>query len=279
VLRYIRDWIFIILGILSAILGLKGFLLPNHFIDGGVSGISMLLYYKFPFLLLPIMIILINAPFVFFGFKQVNISFGFKTCIAILGLAAGLYFVTFPVVTHDKLLAALFGGFFLGAGVGLSIRANCALDGTDIMALLISKNVSANIGEIIFLMNVIIFSVSAWAFGIELAMYSVLTYLAASKTADFFIRGIEEYTGMIIISSQSEVIRHAIVEELGRGVTIYKGKRGFTGEEQDILFCVITRLEIMKFKTLIRKHDENAFITMHSINDTTGGLIKKGSIH
>lgn len=276
--QFLREWVYITLGVLSAGLGIKGFLLPNNFIDGGVTGISMLLAHIFE-LPLSYLIVIINAPFIFFGFRQISRVFGFKTIIAISVLALSLIFVQYPEVTHDKLLAAVFGGFFLGAGIGLSIRGGSVLDGTEIMALIISKTSNITVGEVIFLANVIIFSASAIVLNIETAMYSTITYLAASKTVNFIIHGIEEYTGIIIVSAKSKEVKDIIIKDMGRGVTIYKGKRGYTNQDQDIIFCVITRLEIMKLKTAIKKVDPTAFIVMHTINDTTGGLIKKQTIH
>lgn len=276
--QFLRDWVYITLGVFSAGLGLKGFLLPNNFIDGGVTGISMLLAHIFE-LPLSYLIVIINAPFIFFGFRQIGKVFGIKTIIAISALALSLIFVKFPEITHDKLLAAVFGGFFLGAGIGLSIRGGSVLDGTEIMALIISKTSNITVGEVIFLANVVIFSVSAMVLDIETAMYSTITYLAASKTVNFIIHGIEEYTGIIIVSAKSKEVKDIIIKDMGRGVTIYKGKRGFTNQDQDIIFCVITRLEIMKLKTAIKKVDPTAFIVMHTINDTTGGLVKKQTIH
>jgi uncharacterized membrane-anchored protein YitT (DUF2179 family) len=270
----VRNTILIMLGICSAGLGLKGFLIPNHFIDGGVTGLSMLLS-KSVGLPLPLLILVINAPFLIAGYKQVARSFALKSLVAVTGLALLLMFLELPSITDDKLLTAVFGGFFLGAGIGLSIRGGSVLDGTEILALLVSKRTSLTIGDVILVINLFLFLGAAFLLGAEPAMYSVLTYLTASKTIDFIIHGIEEYTGVTIVSVHSNTIRQSILTQLGRAVTIYKGQRGFSGDEVDILYCVVTRLEVQRLKTLISELDPSAFLIMHSINDTSGGMIKK----
>lgn len=282
-IRYIKDFILIVSGIVSAGLGLKGFLLPNNFIDGGVTGISLLtaLLTDLPVYLL---IIIINIPFIIMGYFQVSKIFAFKTMLAIGGLALCLIFIPYPIVTTDKLLIAIFGGFFLGTGIGLAIRGGSVIDGTEILALYVSKKTTLTVGDVILFINIVIFSAAAILLGIEKAFYSVLIYLAASKAVDFIIEGIDEYTGVTIISDKSDEIRKAIIEKTGRGVTIFSGKKGFgkRGEvdhEIDIVYTVITRLEISKLKSDIDNIDENAFIVFQSINDTKGGMVKKRPLH
>ncbi|HNP48017.1 MAG TPA: YitT family protein [Bacteroidia bacterium] len=273
----------LILGILSACLGLKGFLLPNHFIDGGVTGISMLISFlgEIP---LPLLIVVINIPFVILGFRQVGIMFAIKTALAVTGLGFALLVVDVPDITHDKLLVAVFGGFFLGAGIGLTIRGGGVLDGTEVLALAISRKFGMSVGDVILVVNILIFSAAAYLLDFERAMYSTLTYLSASKTIDFVIHGLEEYTGVTIVSDRSEEIRRVIIYQMGGGVTILKGKRGFgthgdKNREMDIVYTVITRLEINKLKGLIERIDPQAFMVMHSINDSKGGMIKKNPLH
>ncbi len=278
ILQSLRDICLILLGICSAAFGLKGFLLPSNFIDGGATGISLLISAIFH---LPLywLIIIINVPFVFLGYKVIGRSFAVKTALAITGLAVGVATLNFPEVTHDKLLVAIFGGFFLGAGIGLAVRGGGVIDGTEVLAIYLSKKFSTTIGDVIVFINIIIFSTAAYFLSIEAALYSLITYLSASKTLDFIIEGIEEYTSVTIISSHSGEIREMIINRMGRGVTIYNGKSGFgkSGETRnvDIIFTVVTRLELNKLKTELLKIDPNAFIVMSSVKDTKGGMIKK----
>ncbi len=265
----------IVLGIFSAGMGLKGFLMSSYFIDGGVTGISMLLS-KVLGVPLPILILLINLPFIALGYRQIGGRFAFKSTLAIAGLAVCIALVEFPDITPDKLLTSVFGGFFIGAGIGLAIRGGAVLDGTEIAAVLISKSSHLlKVGDVILILNVFIFSAAAFILGIESALYSILTYLAASKTIDFLIHGIEEYTAVIIISRQSDAIRHAIVNRLHHGVTIYTGRRGLSGSEQDILHCVVTRLEIGSVKFVAQEIDGSAFILTHPLGDVDGGMVKR----
>jgi uncharacterized membrane-anchored protein YitT (DUF2179 family) len=277
--REFRNGILILLGIFSAAFGLESFLLPNKFIDGGVTGISLLVS-SVTGLPLPTLIVVLNLPFFLLGLNQVNRNFAFKTLFAIIGLALCITFVRFPILTTDKLLVAVFGGTFLGAGIGFAVRGGGVLDGTEVLALFLSRKTQQTIGDIILVINVLIFSVAAWLLSIETALYSILTYLAATKTIDFIIEGIEEYMGVTIISAKSEELRVMIVEKLGRGVTLYGGKRGFgkRGDSLapiDIVYTVITRLEIAKLNAEIERIDPNAFVIMSSIKDTKGGMIKK----
>lgn len=224
--RTIKDTLFIVFGIFSAAFGLKGFLLPNGFLDGGVMGISLLTN-QVTGLNLSFLVIVLNVPFIIIGYTQVSKLFAFKTFIAITGLAVVLYFIHFGTITDDDLLIAVFGGFFLGAGIGLSIRGGCVLDGTEVLAIFTSKKTTLTVGDIILLLNIIIFSVAAYLINIETALYAILTYLVASKTVDFVVHGIEEYTSVMIVSERSDEIRDAITNKMGRGVTILKGKSGF----------------------------------------------------
>jgi uncharacterized membrane-anchored protein YitT (DUF2179 family) len=224
---------------------------------------------------------MINIPFIILGYRQIGKWFSIKTVCAILGLALCISFVHYPVITSDKLLVAVFGGFFLGAGIGLAMRGGGVLDGTEVLAIYLSRNSSISVGDIILLFNILVFSAAAYLQSIETALYSILTYLAASRTVDFLIEGIEEYTGVTIISPKAAEISQMITEKMGRGITVYKGNRGFgkrghvTATDMDILFTVITRLEISKLQTEVDTIDPNAFVVMQSIKDTKGGMIKK----
>ena len=269
----------ITLGVVAAGFGLRGFLLPNSFIDGGVTGISLLVEEVTHFSL-PLLLVLINLPFILLGFTTVGRGFAFKSMAAIVGLALVVALVPYPTVTTDTLLIAIFGGFFLGLGIGLSMRGGAVIDGTEVLAIYLARRTGLSIGSIILIFNVFIFSVGAYILSVEVALYAILTYFTASKTVDFVIDGVEEYTGVTIISRHSEEVRLAIIEKLGRGCTIYEGKRGFArrGEllmSTDIVFTVVTRLELAKLKKEIDKVDPQAFMVMNSIKDTQGGMIKK----
>jgi uncharacterized membrane-anchored protein YitT (DUF2179 family) len=273
----------LIAAVFSAALGLKGFLLPNGFIDGGVTGMSLLTS-QLTGLPLPLLIVLINIPFVIMGYFQMGRGFALRTLATILALALVLLVISFPTLTQDKLLIAVFGGFFLGTGVGLAMRGGAVLDGTEVLAVYISKRTPLTVGDVILLINICIFGVAAWLLSVETAMYSVLAYLSAAKTVDFLIEGIEEYTGVTIISARSEEIRLMVTEKLGRGATVYAGKRGYGShghmrDTVDIIFTVVTRLEVTQLTSEINKIDEHAFVVMHSVRDTRGGLVKKRPLH
>ena len=276
--RMLKDMVLMIAGVFSAAFGLKGFLLPNKFIDGGATGISLLTALLTD-VTISLLIVLINIPFILLGYATLGREFAIKTALAILGLAIVLSVVHFPVVTADKLLVAVFGGFFLGAGIGLAVRGGSVIDGTEVLAIYLSKKLGTTIGDIILAINIVIFSTVAYVLSIETALYSMITYLAASKTLDFIVEGIEEYMGVTIISSHSEEIRQMIINTLGRGVTVYTGKGGYgkRGEQRDleILYTVITRLEMSRLNLEIEKIEPNAFVVMTSVKDTRGGIIKK----
>jgi uncharacterized membrane-anchored protein YitT (DUF2179 family) len=264
----------IALGIMSAGLGLKGFLFSSNFIDGGVTGISMLLARVTP-LPLSVWLPLINLPFIVLGYRHIGRGFALRSVLAIGGLAVVLAVVHFPDVTPDRLLTAVFGGFFIGAGIGLAVRGGAVLDGTEIAALLISKRSILRVGDVILGFNVVLFLAAMALLGVESALYSILTYLAAARTLDFVIHGLEEYTAMTIVSSGSAAIRDEIIGTLGRGVTVYKGYGGLTSTEHDVLYCVVTRLEIGKVKAIVRAHDRSAFVVSHALADVQGGVVKR----
>ncbi len=274
----------ILSGIVSASIGLKSFLLPNNFLDGGAVGISLLLKIitNQP---LGLLIILVNIPFILLGSKQISKMFAVKTILAISGLAFMLSFDIFPVITSDKLLIAVFGGFFLGSGIGLAMRGGAVLDGSEVLALFISRKVSLKVGDIILFFNILLFCIAAIIINIETALYAILTYLSASKTVDFIIHGIEEYIGVTIISPKNQEIKQAVTRILGRAVTVYKGERGYVKniplEERgiDIVFTVVTRIEVTKLRNLVKSIDKQAFMVMHTVDETHGGMIKPRPLH
>lgn len=278
ILGLLRDSVLNLLGVFSAAFGLRSFLLPSQFIDGGATGISLLIH-QVVGLPLPVVLILINIPFVLIGFRLIGLTFFIKTGISISLLAVAVAFFPFPELTQDKLLVAVFGGFFLGAGIGLSVRGGAVLDGTEVLAVALSRRLGMTIGDVILLINLLIFSTAAYLLNLETAMYSVLTYLSASKTVDFIIEGIEEYMGVTIISTHSDEIRQMIITKMGRGVTIYQGMGGYGkrghANQIDIIYTVITRLELNRLRVEIEKVDPNAFIVMTNVKDIRGGMIKK----
>ena len=276
----LRDIMLVLMGVVSAGFGLKGFLIPNGFIDGGVMGISLLTDSQQDLIPLSVLIIVFNIPFLFLAYRQLGRIFTLKSMIAITLLAIAVALIPYPVITHDKILIAVFGGFFLGAGIGLTIRGGGVIDGTEVLAIYMSRKRSLSVGDFILLFNIMIFSFAAYLLSYEVALYSILTYLAASKTVDFILEGIEEFTGVTIISTRSKQLIDMIKNSLGYGLTVYSGRKGFgkTGPSDqniDIIFTVITRLEINRLTTEIEKIDPNAFVTMQSIKDTRGGMVKK----
>jgi uncharacterized membrane-anchored protein YitT (DUF2179 family) len=278
-LQLFKDAALIMIGILSAGFALKSFLLPNLLLDGGATGISILLT-RVTGIPLSYVIVVVNLPFVYIGLKQLGYQFMLKMILGIIGLALCLAFIQYPTLTKDKLLVAVFGGFFLGAGIGFAIRGGGVLDGTEVLAIYLSRKLSISIGDVIMVVNILIFGSAVYLLGIEPALYSMLTYLSAARTVDFMIEGVEEYTGVTIISHKNLEIGDMISEKLGRGMTVYRGaggfgKHGYVKSDINILFTVITRLEISRLKAEIALIDEEAFVVMSSIKDTRGGMIKK----
>jgi uncharacterized membrane-anchored protein YitT (DUF2179 family) len=278
--RELSNAVFVALGVMSAGLGLKGFLLSSHFIDGGVTGVSMLLAEVLG-LPLAVLIPVLNLPFVVLGWSSIGRGFAIRSTLAMAALAVVLATVHYPDITPDRLLTAVFGGFFIGAGIGLAMRGMAVLDGTEMAALLVRRRFSVlRIGDVILAMNVLIFSAAAFFLGIEQAMYSMLTYFAASRTLDFVVHGIEEYTAVLVVTPKSEEVRAALTGELGRGVTVLRGRGGVSDADQDVLYCVVTRLEIGRVKTAVRAIDPGAFLVTHPLSEAEGGVMKqRGAVH
>jgi len=282
--KNIVDTIYTISGILFCGFALKGFLVPNQFFDGGVTGISLLLHELYHWNI-GFVIVLANVPFIIMGAFQINKTFALKTLLAIVGLALCLHFIPYPQITSDKLLVSIFGGVFMGMGVGLAMRGGCALDGIEVLALFTGKRISFTISEIILGINIIIFLIAAFKLGLPVALYSILTYFTASKMINFVVEGLEEYTGVTIISGQSEKIKEQLVLKLGRGITVYKGERGFMKESfeisqpVDIVFTVVTRMELRRLKNMVMKIDPNAFIFTSIIKEAAGGILKQRTRH
>lgn len=280
----LQDALVMLLGVLFAGVALKGFLVPNHFFDGGVTGISLLVHEIYHYNL-AILIIAFNIPLMIASYFSVGKRFAFRMLAGVLLLGLCLELLPSFILTADKLLISIFGGAFLGIGIGLVMRAGAALDGIEVIALYTLKKTSFTITEIILGFNILIFSIAAFQFGIETALYSILTYFTATRCIDYVVEGIQAYTGVTIISSKSEVIKYQLVNKLGRGITVYKGERGFLpgkfeiSMDCDIIFTVVTRLELRKLKNLIYEVDPKAFVFANTIRETSGGVLKRRSGH
>ncbi|MFL5785569.1 MAG: YitT family protein [Bacteriovoracaceae bacterium] len=273
--RSLINFLLVICGVLCAGMGLKGFLFSSNFIDGGVTGVSQLLA-KTTSVPLSVWIPLVNIPFIAIGLRALGKIFALKSVLAITGLALAVAYVPFPDITPDPILTAIFGGFFIGAGIGLAVRGGAVLDGTEIAALLISReNGTFRVGDVILAFNIVLFLVAIAFLGVEPALYSILTYMAAARTLNFVLYGLEEFTAITIVSTRGPEIRKGITSELGRGVTIIKGAGAITNIEKEILYCVVTRLEIEKIKTITRELDPGAFITMSPLVDVVGGTVRR----
>jgi uncharacterized membrane-anchored protein YitT (DUF2179 family) len=276
--RELINALLIITGIMSAGMGLKGFLFSSHFIDGGVTGISMLLSKVTP-VSLSIWLPVVNLPFVIVGYRHLGRAFAVRSALAIFGLAVVIATMHFPDVTSDSLLTAVFGGVFLGGGIGLAVRGGAVLDGTEIAALLIGKRSAVlKVGDVILAFNVVLFLVAMTVLGVEEALYSILTYVSAARTLDFILHGIEEFTAITVMSSSPQPIRDAILDEMGRGVTVYRARGGRTGDEREILYCVVTRLEIGRVLRIVESFDPSAFVVQHPLADVRGGVVHRHAL-
>ena len=277
--QHLKDIILVVCGVVSACFGLKSFLMPSHFIDGGVTGISLLTS-SLTGWNLSYLIVIINTPFIILGYKQIGKGFAIKTAIAITALSLSLVFLPFSPITHEKILIAFFGGFFLGGGIGLAMRGGCVIDGTEVLALYISRKSQLSVGNIILILNIIIFAFAAYFINIDTALYAILTYLSASNVIDYIVNGIEAYTGVTIISDKNEEIKSFIINEMKRGVTIYKGEGGYLEKKDiDIIYTVVTKLEMSKLQTELANIDPDAFIVQQQIADLKGGVVKRHALH
>lgn len=278
--QYLGDILYAVSGVLFAGFALKSFLVPNHFLDGGVTGVALLIHetYHIPIAWL---MILCNVPFVIMGGYLINKSFAWKTLAAVVGLALALTLIPYPIVTTDKLLISLFGGLFLGLGIGLGMRGGCAIDGIEVLALYTLKRSGFTITEIILGINVILFLIAALGLGLQTALYAMLTYFVATRSIDYVIEGLEEYTGVTIISKNHDDIKKGLVMKMGKGISVYKGERGFMKDSfdvshpTDIIFTVVTRFEVRHLRNLVLELDPNAFIFTNTIKEAAGGVLLK----
>ncbi len=266
-------------GVLFAVLGLQGFLVPNNFLDGGVTGISILLL-GISTLHISLLLLIFNLPFVIIGFKKIGYTFGIHAVIAMLLLSAGMFFIEINVFTEDKVLIALFGGFFTGLGIGFVIRGGGVIDGLEVVALHTEKKSAFTSAEIILTLNILIILGAAYRFGIETGMYSILVYYTAMKTTNYVVEGFEEYTALNIISGNAAAIQNVMVNKFGKGITIFKGERGYLPGSYDhktkcdIVVTVVTRLELHRIKNSVMKVDPQAFMFVNSIKEVSGGVFK-----
>ncbi|MBE7129361.1 YitT family protein [Bacillus mycoides] len=277
--QIIKRAIAIIIGALLMATGLEIFLIPNQVIDGGITGISIMLSHLTG-LNLGIFLFILNLPFVFMGHKQIGKTFALSTVFGILTLSIlTTLFHSIPAFTDDILLATIFGGMALGVGVGLVIRYGGALDGTEILAILINKKIPFSVGEIVMFFNVFILGAAGFVFSWDRAMYSILAYVIASKAIDTVVNGFEQSKSVWIISEQQEELGEAINSQLGRGVTYLHGEGAYTGDNKKVIFCIINRLEEAKLKSLIEELDPSAFLAVADITEVRGGRFKKRDIH
>jgi uncharacterized membrane-anchored protein YitT (DUF2179 family) len=277
ILSFISEYSQIALGVVLASLGLKAFLLPNGFLDGGVTGIAILLSeitnFDISFLL-----VIISAPFLLLAWFTVSKRIVIKSMISILGVAVMIHFENFEAVTEDKLLIAIFGGLFLGAGIGLAIKNGAVLDGSEILGIYINNRFGISIGRVILIFNLVLFIITALTISVEVAMYSILTYLVTAKIVDFLIEGFEDYVGLMIVSAHSNAIEAVLISEVGTGVTVYQGKRGFGSkgkqENQEIIHLVINRIDIRRTYNAIQRIDKDAFVIEFDVNLVKGGVLR-----
>lgn len=275
----LKNFLHLLIGTSLAVVAMKGFMIPNRFMDGGITGISILLHEIFH-INISFLVIILNVLFVYLGYKRIGKTFAVQTCIAVLLLSIGLLFININPITHDKLLIAIFGGILMGTGVGLVIRGGGVIDGAEVIAVFTGRKTGFSNSEIIMLINTIIFAVAALQFGLETAMYSIITYFTASRATNYVVDGIEEFTAMNIICSQPEEIKNLLVNDLGKGITVYKGEKGYlpgsfeVKTSADIIVTIITRLEIKQIQDAVLSIDPKAFIYVQSIKEAAGGILK-----
>ena len=273
-----------LVGVVLITLALKGFMIPNKFLDGGIIGISILVHEitKWPF---GVLVLVLNIPFLFIGKRMLGKTFAFQSLLTFVLIAVSMTFLDVDPVTSDPLLIALFGGCLIGVGMGLCLRSGSTADGVEILALVTIKKIGLNIAEVIFAMNTLLFLAAAWSFGISTALYSIVTYFSAVKSLDYISNGFEQFTSLHIISSKSELIKSLIVQKFGKGITVIKGERGYlpnnfeTKLDCDIIVTVVTRLELLRIKEEIKKLDPDAFMFIQYIKEASGGILRNMNKH
>ena len=275
---------YMVLGVLLAVIALQGFMIPNHFLDGGVTGISILLQEIFH-INISIFLIIINLPFLYIGYQKIGKNFAIQSLLAVLLLALLMNVLDIPKVTEDKILIAVFGGFLIGLGVGFVIKGGGVIDGLEVIADYTNKKSGFSTSEIILFINSLLFLSVAFYFGPESAMYSILTYFTATRTSDYVVDGFEEYTALTIISREHELVKSIIVNDFNKAISVYKGERGYLPgsfdikSDCDIVMTIVTRLEIHRIKQAIAEADPTAFFYVQSIKEVTGGMVKQKRKH
>ncbi|QNA44551.1 YitT family protein [Lacibacter sediminis] len=268
-----------IIGCALAVLAMRGFMIPNKFLDGGITGISILLHEVFH-VNISLLVLVLNLPFIYLGYKRIGKTFAVQTILAVLVLAAGLLFIDINPITTDRLLIAIFGGLLIGTGVGLVLRSGGVIDGAEVLAVFTKRKTGFSNSEIILLFNALIFAAAAFQFGLETAMYSLITYFTATRATDYVVDGIEQYTAINIISAQQEAVKDYLVNELGKGITVYKGERGYLPgsfeikTDCEIIVTIVTRLEVHQIQNAIMGIDNKAFVYVQSIKEAAGGILK-----
>ena len=275
----IKKYFMLLIGSIIYAAGLEIFLVPNNIIDGGVVGISIMADYLTN-LPLGFYMIVLNIPFLYLGYKQIGKSFAISTIFSIICISVfSSLFIPIHQITEDYFLAAIFGGIITGTGVGLIIRNGGSLDGTEIIAIICDKKTSFSVGEVVMFFNLFILGTAGFVFGWDKAMYSLVAYFVISKMIDIVIKGLDESYAVMIVSDHNEEIADALMHRLGRGVTYLHGHGGYTGEYKQVLYCVVTRLEVEKLKLIALEKDDSAFVTINPVHDIVGGRFKKKSIH
>ncbi|SHM69938.1 YitT family protein [Polaribacter sp. KT 15] len=277
VTTYLSEYFQIFVGIVLTSLGLKAFLLPNGFLDGGVTGIALLVRTQVD-INMSYLLLVFSIPFLILGYFTVSKRIVIKSIISILGLALFIHLENFQTITNDKLLISIFGGLLVGSGIGIAIRNGSVLDGSEILGVYLNDKFGLSIGKIVLFFNIILFAVTAFVVSVEVALYSILTYIIAAKVTDTVIEGFEDFIGVTIVSREHKIIKKAILEELGVGLTIYKGSSGFgsngKSEDFDIIHSIINRIDIKKMYRIVQNLDENAFIVEFDVNSVKGGVLR-----
>lgn len=274
----LSEYLQIILGAFLASIGLKAFILPNGFLDGGVTGIALLMNSQFG-LNTSLLLILLSIPFLIIAYFTLSKRIMFKSTIGIICLAILIQLETFGVITEDKLLISIFGGLFIGLGIGIAIKNGAVLDGSEILGVFLNDRFGIDIGKVILIFNIILFSITAIVLSLEIALYSILTYIVTAKVIDFVIKGFEDFIGIMIVSKKHEEVEQLIHERLGVGMTIVQGDTGYghRGKTKGfkIIYTIVNRIDIKKIHKLINSIDDDVFIVEYDVNNIKGGILRR----